>query len=200
MTTPVVVDVESLATETVVLPVLDNVSEVPSTTFDSVLVGLCTAMPLMVAWAFWPVVTSLMFCVPAGSFDSSEARVESPDTEIFISELEPPAVEVSTRRLGVLLPSLTMLADTPRLAELIASRMPARVLFDELMVIEPPVRLPFCVNVAPVYLPLDSVPPDTVPNWNEIVVDAPLPMAAVVEVCPCAARTCDCASWVTLTA
>ena len=157
-------------------------------------------MPLMVARAFWPVVTSVMFCVPAGSCESSDCSVESPDTEIFISELEPPAVDVSTRRYGLPLPSFTMLAETPRLAELMASRMPASVLLDELIVIEPPAKLPFCVNVEPVYLPPESEPPDTVPNENEIVVDAPLPMAVVVEACPCAASTCDCASCVTLTA
>ena len=40
----------------------------------------------------------------------------------------PVSVEVSTRRLGVPLPSFTMLAVTPALAPLIASRMPSSVL------------------------------------------------------------------------
>ena len=35
-------------------------NDVPSTTLDNVLVGLCTAMPLMVARAFWRVVTSVV--------------------------------------------------------------------------------------------------------------------------------------------
>ena len=189
----------SLPTVTVVLPVLASVNEVPSTTSVSVLVALCTAMPLTVAMALRPVATSVMFCVPAGSWLRRDCSAGSPETAIFISELAPPAVDVSTSRYGELLPSLTMLAETPRLALLMASRMPASVLFDGSMVIEPPAWLPFCVKVAPVYLPSAKLPPETLPNEKVSVVGVPLPMGVLLDACPAADSTCACASCVTLT-
>jgi len=92
-----------------------------------------------------------------------------------------------------------MLAETPTLALLMASRMPASVLFDGSMVIEPPAWLPFCVNVAPVYLPLAKLPPETLPNENVRVVGVPPPMGVLLDACPLADSTCACASCVTLT-
>ena len=58
----------------------------------------------------------------------------------------------------------------------LASRMPASVLFDGSMVIEPPAWFPFCVKVAPVYLPSAKLPPETLPNEKVSVVGVPLPM------------------------
>ena len=52
----------------------------------------------------------------------------SPCRVIFIDDFSPVLVELSTRRNGVPLPSLMMLALTPILALLMASRMPSSVL------------------------------------------------------------------------
>jgi len=57
-----------------------------------------------------------------------------------------------------------MLAVTPMLAALMASRMPWRELLVESILTVPVATVPFCVNVAPVYFPASRVPPLMVPN------------------------------------
>ncbi|MCX7170629.1 MAG: hypothetical protein NTY41_10175 [Proteobacteria bacterium] len=73
--------------------------------------------------------------------------------------------ELSTRRNGAAVPSLTMLAVTPRLAALIASRMPPRELLAPSMVtvLVPELLL---VKDAPLYLPVtgSGAAPAMVPN------------------------------------
>ncbi|UUZ47386.1 hypothetical protein LP420_29350 [Massilia sp. B-10] len=64
-------------------------------------------------------------------------------------EAAPVLVEVSTRWFGVALPSETMVAVTPTLALLMASRMPCRELLLASMTTLPLIWLAFWVKVAP---------------------------------------------------
>src|SRR3569623_2264771 len=101
-----------------------------------------------------------------------------------------------------------MVAVTPRLALLIASRIPCIDLLLLAMTTLPLAWLPSCVKVgfcgdavaAVTYFPLDSVPPLMAPNWNNSVVGCPSPIGAVMLVWPAVASVCACANLVTLTA
>ncbi|MDT4869217.1 hypothetical protein FQZ97_1042370 [compost metagenome] len=157
------------------------------------LLVLVTAMLLTVSLAFCAAAVCFRFCVPAGSLPSRFCSAASPSTEMRMAEASPVCVEVSTSRLGVPLPSFTMVADTPALAALIASRMPPSVLLVASMVIGLAVRVASLSKVAPVYWPVtgSSVPPETLPKSMVIL---PLPIAVVVLACPFAMTDCACAS------
>ena len=91
--------------------------------------------------------------------------------------LTPVLFELSVSMAGALLPSLIMVAVTPILAELIASRIPCKELLLESMVtVFTP--CPLVVKVASVYFPLaaSSLPPAILPKSNVSFVGVPVPM------------------------
>ena len=176
-----------------VLPVPTSVSVVPWIASFTVLVALTTSMPLTLSLAFCAAAVCFRFWLPAGSLLSRPCSAASPSTEMRMLDFSPAAEEVSTRRLGVPLPSFTIAAVTPALAPLMASRMPSSVLLLESMVIDLAGWLESAVKVAPVYWPVValSVPPEMAPKSMVIL---PLPMAVFESAWPALTRVCACAS------
>ncbi len=176
-----------------VVPVFTSVSVLPWIASLTVLLALVIAIPLTVSLAFCAATVCFRFWVPAGSLPSRFCSAASPPTEIRMLEASPVWVDTSTSRLGVPLPSLTMLAVTPASAPLIASRMPASVLLLGSIVIGLATRVASAAKVAPLYWPVagSRVPPVMVPKS---IVILPLPIAVVVLACPAAIADCDCAS------
>ncbi len=91
-----------------------------------VLLALVMAMPLIVRLVFWAATLWVRFCVPPGTFVNKLLSAASPATEMFMLDAAPVAFDVSTRRYGLPLPSLMMVAPTPRLALLIALAIPCK--------------------------------------------------------------------------
>jgi hypothetical protein len=121
-------------------------SSAPVTEFDA----LDTLTPSTVSFASCAACVCVRFCVPAGSYPSRLASAASPLTPMRTLCAAPVVVLVKVKRYGVPLPSLMMLARTPILAALIASRMPCSELFELSMVTVPELCVPSCVKVAPV--------------------------------------------------
>jgi hypothetical protein len=68
------------------------------------------------------------------------------------------------------------------------------------LMVSEPLAMPFDAVAAPRLAPATpKVPDETVPNWNDSVVAAPLPIWAVVVATPLELRLCACANWLTLT-
>jgi hypothetical protein len=176
-----------------VLPVLTSVSVAPWMASLTVLVALVTSMPFTLSLAFCAAEVCLRFCTPAGSLPSRPCSAGSPSTVIRMLDFSPVCEDVSTNRLGVPLPSFTMVAVTPALALLIALRMPSSVLLPASMVIGLATWVASGVNVAPLYWPVVSlsVPPVTAPKSMVIL---PLPIAVLVSAWPPLMTVCACAS------
>ena len=106
--------------------VLFSVRVTPWMALATVFEALVIAMPFTVRLAFWAATVWVIFSVPpvVGSYASKVFKAADPVVVIWRLLLAPELFEVRTRRYGVLLPSLTMVADTPILAALIASLIP----------------------------------------------------------------------------
>ena len=94
-----------------------------------VLLALLTATPFTLKSAFCAVAVSVRFWALPGHARAGRSSVVSPATEIWMLLVAPMLSELKRQAIRVALPSLMMVAVTPILAWLMASRMPCRELF-----------------------------------------------------------------------